>query len=104
MNSHRYDQFEKKELILRDQLAIDRTILSNDRTILSFGRTALTLIVAGVSILHFLEGRRWATIGWFFAFGGLLVLVLGIMRYRRMHGELLHMIKTMGSLNPEENN
>ena len=99
MNPRRYDHFEEEELILRDQLAIDRTMLSNDRTMLSFVRTALTLIIAGGTVLHFLEGRKWDTIGWFVLFLGFVVLVFGIMRYRRMYEALSKAIKTMGYIN-----
>ncbi len=100
MNGHRYDQFSNEELILRDQLAIDRTMLANDRTILAFGRTALTMIVTGATVLHFLDGKKWQTFGWFFAFGGMLVLVLGTMRYRRIQNQLAVMIKTMRQKQP----
>ncbi len=99
MNTHRYDHFEKEELILRDQLAIDRTMLANDRTLLSFARTALTLLIAGASILQFLEGQKWHTVGWFVGCAGIIVLIIGFMRYRRIHKELSRMIHTMRNRN-----
>ena len=40
------------QLILRDHLAADRTILANERTFLAYIRTALTLFVAGLSFMH----------------------------------------------------
>lgn len=40
------------DLILRDHLAIDRTVLANERTLLAYGRTALTLLIVGFSFLH----------------------------------------------------
>ena len=40
------------QLILRDHLAADRTILANERTFLAYIRTALTLFVAGLSFVH----------------------------------------------------
>jgi len=43
----------KGQLILRDHLAADRTILANERTFLAYIRTALTLFVAGLSFIHF---------------------------------------------------
>jgi len=42
-----YDRFRRDELILRDVLAIDRTILSNERTVLAYLRSALTLFIVG---------------------------------------------------------
>ncbi len=98
MNSNRYDKFQEEDIILRDQLAIDRTELANDRTILSFGRTALTLVLAGGTILHFLDGQKWQTLGWFFGFLGLLVFGIGIVRYRRIHNQLRNVEKSMDRL------
>ena len=48
-----YQRFLKEELILRDELAIDRTLLANERTLMAYVRLAITLIIAGVSIIHF---------------------------------------------------
>ncbi|MDD2749769.1 DUF202 domain-containing protein [Acidithiobacillus sp.] len=42
------NKFSAHNFILRDWLALDRTILANERTILSFTRTALVLILAGI--------------------------------------------------------
>jgi len=39
-DAHRYEQFSRSELILRDHLAIDRTRLANDRTLLAFVHSA----------------------------------------------------------------
>lgn len=102
MNPHRYDDFQKEELILRDQLAIDRTMLSNDRTVLAFVRTALTLAIAGATVLHFLAGRKWETLGWFLLFAGLVVFIIGIIRYRRIYYTLLEAIQSMHHLNQEK--
>lgn len=42
-----------KELILRDYLAVDRTLLANESALLSYTRTSLTMLVAGVTLTHF---------------------------------------------------
>ncbi len=39
-----------KDLILREQLAIQRTIMANQTTLLSFMRTSLYFAIAGLSI------------------------------------------------------
>lgn len=39
-----------KDLILREQLAIQRTIMANQTTLLSFLRTALYFAIAGLSV------------------------------------------------------
>lgn len=50
-----YKNFTTKELILRDHLAIDRTVLSNETTLFSYIRTSLALIAAGATLIHFLR-------------------------------------------------
>lgn len=47
-----YKEFIAKELILRDYLAIERTILTNEATFLAYIRTCLTVIVVGVTLFH----------------------------------------------------
>lgn len=44
-----------KDLILRERLALQRTILANQSTFLSFLRTAMYFLVAGLSIRQFIE-------------------------------------------------
>jgi putative membrane protein len=78
LDSERYQKFIKEELILRDQLAIDRTKLSNDRTLLSFSRTALTLLISGITALLL------TTLAWLFTLGGPVVMFVGLKRYQRM--------------------
>lgn len=46
-----YQSFEEEELILRDELAIDRTILANERTLLAYVRTGLAFAIVGGTCL-----------------------------------------------------
>ncbi|HOW56488.1 MAG TPA: DUF202 domain-containing protein [Smithellaceae bacterium] len=79
-----YARFGNGNLILRDELAIDRTILANERTLLAYLRSAAALLIAGVSIIHF--SRE----GWFLLIGiactpvAALTGIIGIARYLRM--------------------
>ncbi len=83
-----YTRFEKEELILRDELAIDRTLLANERTLLAYLRSAVALVIAGVSIMHFSQD------GWFRMVGvscipvGLIAGFVGITRYRNMNAAI----------------
>jgi putative membrane protein len=45
----------KTDLILREKLAIQRTILANQTTFLAFTRTSMYFLVAGVSIDNLLK-------------------------------------------------
>ncbi len=84
MNSSPYMKFHKGDLGLRDELAVDRTMLANERTLLAYLRSAVALLIAGVSIIHFSQE------GWFWTFGiaclpiGIITGIVGLLRYRRM--------------------
>ena len=85
MKDSHYLRFECGELILRDEIAIDRTLLANERTLLAYLRSGVTLLIAGVSIVHFSRD------GWFLAAGiaclpaGGFAIVIGALRYRKMN-------------------
>ncbi len=84
MNDSPYSKFNRDDLILRDELAIDRTLLANERTLLAYLRSAVALLIAGVSIIHFSQG------GWFRVMGiaclpaGVITGVVGVWRSRLM--------------------
>lgn len=83
-----YQRFRREELILRDELAIDRTLLANERTLLSHVRLAITLIIAGVSIVHFAMEKWFETIGVLCVPVGLAAGINGWLRYQKMAGEI----------------
>ncbi|MBI3041072.1 MAG: DUF202 domain-containing protein [Chloroflexi bacterium] len=88
MDNNVYTQFKKEELILRDHLAIDRTILANERNLLSYIRTTVALAAAGGALIHFLDSLV-TYIG-----GGLLlalaaaILGIGLQRFTWYKGHL----------------
>jgi putative membrane protein len=82
-----YD-FSKEDMILRDFLALDRTILANERTFLAWFRTSLSLIAAGIAVVKL-------NIDLMFFIGGLCLIAMGIpigiigfIRYSRMNKRL----------------
>lgn len=81
----RYSRFKETELVIRDELAIDRTLLANERTLLAYLRSGVALLIAGVSIIHFAQED------WFFIVGivclpaGLITVILGLLRYQKMN-------------------
>jgi putative membrane protein len=85
MKDEPYSKYCADNLILRDDLAIDRTLLANERTLLSYLRFAVALSIAGVTIIHF------SNEGWFWLMGlacipaGIITGIIGVARYRRMH-------------------
>jgi len=80
-----YSRFENEDLILRDELAIDRTLLANERTLLSYLRGAITLVIAGVSIIHFSQAGWFQAIGIACLPGGIATGIVGVLRYRQMN-------------------
>jgi putative membrane protein len=80
----RYEKFDSQALTLRDELAIDRTLLANERTLLAYLRSGVALVIAGITILHFPRtGRFWA-VGLASLPVGVAAGVIGLVRYRRM--------------------
>jgi len=80
-----YERFSAEDLILRDELAVDRTLLANERTLLAYLRSGVALVIAGVTIMHFAGG------GWFLWVGvaclpvGVTTGLVGALRYRAMN-------------------
>ena len=93
MSDTPYARFARKELILRDELAIDRTVLANERTLLAYVRTALTLLIVGVTFIHFIESGVPHVLGFVFVPAGLLVGAFGAWRCRRM-GSAIRSLRT----------
>ncbi|MGF1574201.1 MAG: DUF202 domain-containing protein [Sumerlaeia bacterium] len=94
----RYSEYESSPLILRDQLAIDRTLLANERTLLAYLRSAVALLIAGVTMMHFAEH------GWFFMAVvfcipvGFIGAAIGSSRYVKMDQSIRTIRKRMPAL------
>ncbi|NLN93695.1 MAG: DUF202 domain-containing protein [Candidatus Hydrogenedens sp.] len=101
MKENLYAEFKPASLILRDHLAIDRTLLANERTLLAYLRSGVAMIMAGFTILHFLEH------GWFWVVGlacppiGILTGSIGIWRYVRMH-RAITLVRRQSAMNDPE--
>lgn len=70
--------------VLRDYLAIDRTVLANERTLLAYLRTALAFAVVGATALKFLDSSLYKTLGVAFILFGLVVASVGARRFFRV--------------------
>lgn len=85
-----YTEVEASELILRDHLAAERTVLANERTLLAYVRTALSLIITGVAFWKFVDGATGRFIGLAFLPLGSLVMVFGIYRWQKTARAIRH--------------
>jgi putative membrane protein len=79
-----YERFEQSELTLRDELAIDRTLLSNERTLLAYLRSAAALMITGVSIIHFAKQGWFLAVGFICIPGAITISLIGLLRFRKM--------------------
>lgn len=75
-----YTRYLYSELILRDQLAIDRTVLANERTFLAYCRTFLALILTGTGFIKFFDTPFMKMTGYAFIVIGILIFLLGSWR------------------------
>jgi putative membrane protein len=80
-----YMRFACGDLILRDELAIDRTLLANERTLLSYLRSGVALLIAGVSIIHYSQDGWFLSVGFFCIPVGVFSGIVGVVRFRKMH-------------------
>ena len=79
-----YERFGNGDLILRDELAIDRTLLANERTFLAYLRAGVTLMLAGVTFIHFGSDQWLGWIGYTCVPIGVVIMAFGGVRYRTM--------------------
>lgn len=77
-----------KDLVLREYLAIERTRLSNETTLLAYIRTGLYFIVAGSTLGHLIDTIFWNVAGLPLIFIGVIIMALGIFRFRKVRKEI----------------
>ena len=75
------DQNIKKELVLREKLALQRTVLANQTTLLAFIRTSMYFLVAGLSVDNILILNYGFVIVYAFYIISVILLILGFINY-----------------------
>lgn len=103
MSENTYDHFhgaEKQQMILRDYLAVDRTVMANEASFLAYIRTALTFAVVAVTFIKFFSATSMHILGWIFVALAVLLVVHGATRYDAMD-RILH--KLTGDLKNHPN-
>lgn len=81
-----YKQFSKDDIIFRDHLALDRTILANERTLLAYIRTALAFMITGIGLLKFFQDKRIEIFGVILCIFSVITIFTGFKRYRSFSG------------------
>ena len=86
------DKLEKtinKDLILRENLALQRTILANQSTFLSFLRTSMYFLVAGLSINNLFKMEDGALVYQIMFYSvSVVILAYGIFNYLRQNRKI----------------
>lgn len=80
-------------MILRDHLALERTILANETTLLAYIRTSVGLLAAGGSIIQFLSGNFSIFVGIICLATGFIVLIVGVNSYFQMKTSLEQIVE-----------
>ena len=89
METFPYSHFRREDMILRDHLALDRTVLANERTFLAHIRTALTFVAGGLAFIKLFPLSFGSQVfGWIMFAVGILVMALGIRRVRQFNRKL----------------
>jgi len=84
MKQNHYSRYSKETLILRDELALDRTVLANERTLLAYLRSAVALLIAGVSMMQFAPDQWFWIIGVICLPIGVITGLIGTLRFFHM--------------------
>ena len=77
-----YSEFNHDQMILRDWLALDRTVLANKRTFLAYGRTAMALVVLGIALVKLIDHLLLEVAGFGLMAFGVLIFLVGLREYR----------------------
>lgn len=73
----------KKDLILREKLALQRTVLANQTTFLAFLRTSMYFLIAGLSIQQLVDDPSAAFFEILLFTVSAALLIVGIVNYLR---------------------
>lgn len=70
-----------KDLILREKLALQRTILANQSTLLAFLRTSMYFMVAGLSVRQFMDLKNGLLVEVTLMLFAVAIFVIGVVNY-----------------------
>ncbi len=81
-----YEKFSKEELILRDELAIERTKLAEERTYLAYLRTGMTVAMGGVFFVGYFREGLFSYIGYAATLMGIVFFAYGFYKHQKTKG------------------
>jgi putative membrane protein len=90
-----------KDLILRERLALQRTILANQSTFLAFLRTSMYFFVAGLSLESLFKIDNSFMIEWFLFISSIVIFCIGVFNYFKHKKMILENEKHIGDYKME---
>ena len=90
-----------KDLILRERLALQRTILANQSTFLAFLRTSMYFFIAGLSLESLLKIENSFLIEWFLFISSFVIFCIGVLNYYKHKKMILENEKHIGDYKME---
>ena len=90
-----------KDLILRERLALQRTILANQSTFLAFLRTSMYFFIAGLSLESLLKIENSFIIEWFLFISSFVIFCIGVLNYFKHKKMILENEKHIGDYKME---
>lgn len=85
-----------KDLILRERLALQRTVLANQSTFLSFLRTAMYFLIAGLSLRNLLKVENGLLMEIILFTTAFVIFTLGILNYLKHKKSIVENRKHIG--------
>jgi putative membrane protein len=90
-----YEKFNKKELILRDELAIERTKLAEERTYLAYIRTGMTVSMGGIFFVGYFKEGIFSYVGYLALLVGAVFFLYGFYKHKKTMGLLKRIVGSL---------
>jgi len=87
-----YEKLGKEELILRDELAIERTKLAEERTYLAYIRTGMTVSMGGIFFVGYFKEGLFSYVGYFALLLGAVFFLYGFYKHKKTMGLIRRII------------
>lgn len=84
-----------RDLVLRE--SIERTRLASETTLLAYIRTGLYFLAAGSTLGHLIKSEFWNIVGTPLIIIGLIIMLLGVVRYFRLRKSIAGSRKKIGN-------
>ncbi|MCP9747168.1 DUF202 domain-containing protein [Lacihabitans sp. CS3-21] len=95
------DKVINKDLILREKLALQRTVLANQSTLLAFLRTALYFSIAALSLHNLLKIENSLYLEITLYSFSILILIFGVANYFIHRKKIINSEKHIGNYKDE---